>query len=111
MKINLPATWLRVGLAPTHDDIESQAYQYLTLRGWLVIRTHDDQHPPVEPGVSDFIALRRGRELLLEFKTGRDKPRPSQIDFADRAIRCGLEVHEVRMLDEVIALDHRYRAD
>ncbi len=105
MKINLPAAWLNPLAPQTHDDLEAQARQYLELRGWLVVCTHDDHHPPAEPGVTDHIAARPGVLLLLEYKTGRDKLRPAQIEFADRAIRCGLEVHEIRSLDDVIRLD------
>ncbi|MDD5303526.1 MAG: hypothetical protein PHS14_10510 [Elusimicrobia bacterium] len=104
MKLRVSPAWLR---APTHDDLQSQARQYLELRGWLVIDTHDDKHRPAEDGVSDHIAMRRGRNLLLEYKVGRDKLRPSQIDFSDRAIRCGLEVHEVRTLDDVIRIEQQ----
>jgi hypothetical protein len=86
-----------------HDELEAQCYQYLTLLGWLVVRTHDGKHHPRELGVTDLIAPAKG-SLLLEIKRGRDKLRPDQIAFADRAIRCGLEVHEIRSLDEVIAI-------
>ncbi len=95
----------------THDELERQARQYLELRGWLVVSTHDDRHPPAEPGVTDHIAGRPGVLLLLEYKTGRDKLRPSQIEFADRAIRCNIPVHEVRALDELIAIVDRIEED
>lgn len=102
MKLRVSPAWLR---SPTHDDLQSQARKYLELRGWLVIDTHDDRHPPAEPGVSDHICLRRAHPgLLLEYKVGRDKLRPSQIDFADRAIARGVEVHEVRTMDDVIRI-------
>lgn len=87
----------------THAELEFQAYQYLTLRGWLVIRTHDAKHHPREPGVVDLLAPAPG-SLLLELKVGRDKQSREQLDFADRAIRCGLEVYEIRSLDDVIRL-------
>lgn len=93
-----------------HDELVAQAAQYLELHGLLVIVTHDAKHRPVEPGITDLIALAPG-SLLLEAKVGRDKLRPDQIEFRNRAIRCGLDVHEVRSLDEVIAIDHRSRGE
>lgn len=107
MKLRVSAAWLR---APTHDDLQAQARQYLELRGWMVLDTHDDRHPPADPGVSDHICLHRGREgLLIEYKTGRDKLRPSQVDFADRAIARGIEVHEARSIDDVIRIERASR--
>ena len=88
----------------THDELEDQAYQYLTLLGWLVVRTHGPKNHPFELGVTDHIATRPGCTLRPGYKIGRDKLRPDQIRFADRAIRCGLEVHEIRSLEEVIAI-------
>jgi hypothetical protein len=93
--------------ALTHDELLQQAAQYLELFGWLIIPTHDAWHRPLIPGITDLIAMRRGMNLLLEAKIGRDKLRPAQIDFANRAIRCGLEVHVVRSLDEVIEIANR----
>lgn len=87
-----------------HDELERQCIQCLTLFGWLVIPTHGPRHRSIVPGITDLIALRRGQCLLLEVKVGRDKLRPDQVDFADRAIRCGVEVRVVRTLDEVIAI-------
>ncbi len=102
MKLRVSRAWL----APeqNHDELECQARQYLELRGWLVVSTHDDHHPPAEPGVTDHIAARPGVVLLLEYKTGRDKLRPAQIEFADRAIRCNVPVHEVRTFEELVAI-------
>ncbi|HXK36135.1 MAG TPA: hypothetical protein VJ553_00960 [Candidatus Paceibacterota bacterium] len=88
----------------THDELVAQAAQYLTLMGWFVIVTHGPKHRPITPGVTDLIAMRRGQNLLLEVKTERRKQDPDQVEFADRAIRCNLEVRVVRTLDEVIAI-------
>jgi len=94
-------------LALTHDELVAQAAQYLEYRGWLVLITHDARHRPLVPGISDLIAMRRARNLLLEIKIDRDDLRADQIAFADRAIARGLEVHVVRSFEELTDLMHR----
>lgn len=93
--------------ALTHDELVAQAVQYLEYRGWLVLPTHDARHRPLVPGISDLIAMRPGKNLLLEMKIDRDKLREDQEAFADRAIARGLEVHVVRSLEELTDLMHR----
>ena len=94
-------------LGLTHDELVAQAAQYLEYRGWLVIVTHGPRNHPRQPGVTDLIAMRRRANLLVEIKIDRDKPRPDQLEFADHAIRCGLEVYVVRTLDDLVAIVHR----
>ena len=91
----------------SHNELEHQVYQYLVLRGWLVIHTHDSRHHPCEPGVPDLIALRMGTALLLEVKAGKDRMSSDQVNFRDRAISRGITVHEVRSLDEVTEMVRR----
>ena len=91
----------------THDELVAQAAQYLEYRGWLVVVTHDHRHRPLTPGITDLIAMRRNGNVLLEAKIGRDVLRPEQIEFRDRAIRRGVDVHEFRSLEELEAIAHR----
>ncbi|MCE5190275.1 MAG: hypothetical protein LLG08_00590 [Actinomycetia bacterium] len=93
--------------ALTHDELVAQAMQYLEYRGWLVLPTHDARHRPLVPGITDIIAMRRARNLLLEIKTAEDELREDQVAFADRAIARGLEVHVVRSFEELTDLMHR----
>lgn len=95
----------------SHDELEAQAVQYLEYRGWLVVQTHGPRNRPRQRGVSDLIACRPRRNLLVEIKTDRDQLRPDQLEFADRAIRRGLEIHVVRSLDDLVALVHRYEEE
>jgi len=92
----------------SHDELEAQAAQYLEYRGWRVIVTHGPRNRPRQRGVSDLIACRPRRNLLVEIKTDRDQLRPEQIEFANRAISRGLEVHVVRTFDDLVAIVHRY---
>jgi len=93
--------------ALTHDELVAQAVQYLEYRGWLVLITHDARHRPLVPGITDIIAMRRARNLLLEIKTAEDDLREDQVAFADRAIARGLAVHVVRSFEELTDLMHR----
>lgn len=93
--------------ALTHDELVAQARQYLEYRGWLVLPTHDARHRPVVPGITDLIAMKRARNLLVEVKIDRDKLREDQEAFADHAIACGLEVHVIRSIEELTDLMHR----
>lgn len=86
-----------------HSLLVLQTHDYLTLHGWLVIRTHGSKQVPVEAGVCDMVALRGGHTLLLELKVGHDRLKPKQIQFRDRARAHGYEVIEVRSLEDVIA--------
>lgn len=92
--------------APTHDELLRQAAQYLEYRGFLAVITHDAKHRPCTPGVFDLLALAPG-SIIVDAKTGRDKLQPEQQDFADRAIRCGIHVHELRSIDDLVAIAHR----
>ena len=95
----------------THDELVVQAVQYLEYRGWLVIQTHGPHNRPKQRGVTDLVACRPHKNLLVEIKTGDDQLRPDQLEFADRAIRRGLEIHVVRCFDDLVALVHRYEEE
>lgn len=94
------ATQMMMNVA--HNRLANQVYEYLVSSDWFVIRTHDERQVPIEAGICDMIALRAGHTLLLELKAGRDKLKPKQIQFRDRARRHGYDVVEVRSLEDVI---------
>lgn len=85
----------------SHDELETVVGDYLTLRGYLVVRTHGPRNKPVQPGVPDLIAMQNGRALLVEVKAGRDRQRADQMDFEERARRRGVPYVVVRSLEDV----------
>ncbi len=90
-----------------HSALKRQVTDYLRVTGWFVFPVF--QGAPKVPvhihkGISDLIAVKDGRVLFIEIKTGRDKLRPDQQKF-----RADIESHggryiEARCLEDVAGL-------
>jgi Holliday junction resolvase len=92
-----------------HSRIEGECAQYLAAIGFLVIRTHSSRNPPVENGIADMLAIRKGNPyfkygpivIAVEIKAGRDKLRADQEAWLSKAREQGVMILVVRSLDEL----------
>lgn len=98
-----------------HSALEAMAVQYLQLKGFLVIRTHTAKFKPVDPGISDLLAIRTDmkydqatrerralREVLaVEIKAGRDVVSEEQLLWLARARDHGVKILVIRTFEEL----------
>jgi Holliday junction resolvase len=95
----------------TEQKIQRQIIEYLTLKGWFVIKNNtvgiyvksrDSYIPNPARGLADLTAIREGRVVMIECKVAKGKQSPSQAQFEANWKGKGGEYILVRSLDEVI---------
>ena len=104
--------WLspRGGTITAHDDLARAIVRWVneSRTGFAVLvdvaRVSCRRKTLGTPGTPDVLVFvpPDARAIGLEVKVGRDKMRPSQIEWARRGAVVGLVVHEVRSLNEAI---------
>jgi Holliday junction resolvase len=76
--------------------------QYLQYRGWFVIRIH--QGLGCHKGVSDIIALKKGKSVFIEVKTKNGKLSMFQEIFKNNIENNGGEYRVARDIEDVADL-------
>jgi predicted RecB family endonuclease len=86
-----------------HSLLQRMILDYLNaLPDTFAFPTHSAKDRPVHPGVSDIIAVRKGRMVAVEVKVGRDKPSMEQVAFKTAVVRGGGKYIEARAVEEIV---------
>lgn len=81
------------------SGIKRTVREFLEWHKWEVVQFQEG--PFGEPGVSDLLAIRRGRHLFLEIKTTTGNQSPNQKEFAAKINRGGGEYYIIRDVDDL----------
>lgn len=85
----------------TEKDIRRVCGDYLRVKGWFVF--HLLQGLGCYPGLSDLVAIKRGRVLFIELKKpGKSKQSDIQMDFQADIERAGGEYILVDCLEDLM---------
>ena len=87
-------------LLPSHSDLQRQAKDYLRLRGWAVM--HHQAGLGTFKGFSDLSAIKYGRTIYVEVKTGKDRLSKDQLEFKSMVESQGGTFIEYRRLENLI---------
>ncbi len=79
--------------------LKSAIRKYLKFTGWYVVNMWQGQMS--FPGIADLYALRNGRALWLEIKTGKGRQSDAQKAFEPSIKQAGGEYYLVRSLDDI----------
>lgn len=75
-------------------DFAADCIQALEAAGWYCRQVENQRR--IKRGFSDWVAIRRGRVVFLEFKSRRGKQRPEQIEFMEGVRAHGGEYRVAR---------------
>jgi hypothetical protein len=97
---------------PLERDVAAIVTDYLSLKGWLVIRTEanavrsgtQNKRGIVPVGEPDARAYRNDKALHLEFKRPGAKPSNQQTLRHRYLEQFGIKVHVVRSLEDIAAI-------
>ena len=83
--------------------IERDIVQYLSLRGFLVLRTHGPRNRPVEEGIPDLVCVppMGGKMLWVEVKAKGGRVSPAQADMHACLTERGQRVIVARSVADV----------
>lgn len=83
-------------------DIASYCIQALQYAGWYCRQVENKKF--VKSGFSDWVIIRRGVVIFIEFKSKTGKQRPEQVEFMKEVLRHGGDYRVVRNLDQIMDL-------
>lgn len=83
--------------------IKKDVKEALKKMGWFVFHIHQQSYH-AHKGISDLIALKKGRTIYLEIKTPIGKTSKAQVEFGDMITEAGGEYYIVRSLEDLIAI-------
>jgi Holliday junction resolvase len=85
------------------SQIERDIVQYIRMRGFLVLRTHDSRHKPVEEGIPDLLVYGSNpwRHTWVEVKMPKGKLSPAQAEMHAALTERGARVIVARSVADV----------
>ncbi len=88
---------------PTTDRLErefaAEAIEALRAAGWYCRQVENQKR--IEPGFPDWVCIRRGRVVFLEFKAQRGTQRKAQVEFMNEVRAHGGEYRVARAWADV----------
>ena len=95
-------TGKRYLMAESENKVRDEVRGALKKMGWFIFHIHQKGYR-CYPGISDYIAIRRGRHVFLEIKTGTGKLSKAQRDFERNIKEQGGEYIVATGIDDLMA--------
>lgn len=80
-------------------DFAGEAIEALRAAGWYCRQVENQKR--IAKGFADWVAIRRGRVVFIEFKAKRGRQRPEQVEFMEQVRAHGGEYRVARVWADV----------